>query len=132
MSAQDLSTFPDLPDVLRERAPLPTRKIHFPQLFQCDGAADPSPLGELDRIQRRLDGFNWPKSRAWAHLSCQFGPRLNQEELVSIAELVGNYLGIRLDRDARRRKIVMIKWFEEHWTAIQPILRIVVLAADPA
>jgi hypothetical protein len=132
MSAQNLSTFSDPPDVLCEPASLPTQKIHLPHLFHSNGPPDPSPSGELDRIQRRLDGFDWQKSRAWLHLCCQFGPRLNQEELVSIAELVGNHLGIRPDRDARRRKIVMIKWFEEHWTAIQPVLRLVVLAANPA
>jgi hypothetical protein len=125
MSAQNLPTFPDLPEVRCDPAPLPAGKIHLPPL-------DPPPSGELDRIHRRLEGFNWQKSCAWMHLCCQFGPRLNQEELVSIAELVGNYLGIRLDRDARRRKVVMIKWFEEHWTTIQPLLRLIVLAANPA
>jgi hypothetical protein len=83
---------------------------------------------EHARIQRRVSGFNWRLSYTWAYLSDAFGPRLNQEELVSIAELISGILRIRLDRDARRRKPVMIKWFEENWCYIQPVLRNVVLS----
>jgi predicted oxidoreductase len=51
-----------------------------------------------------------------------YGPKLSHDELVSIGALAANALQIKLDRDARRRKPVMIKWFEEHWIQIQPIL----------
>jgi hypothetical protein len=44
-----------------------------------------------------------------------------------IAGLVAKKLDIRLDRDARRRKIVMIKWFEENWSAVEPLLSNIVL-----
>jgi hypothetical protein len=84
---------------------------------------------EHARIQRRVSGFNWQRSYAWAHLSHTFGPRLNQDELVSIAELTSGIVRIRLDRDARRRKPVMIKWFDENWGYIQPVLRHIVLSA---
>jgi hypothetical protein len=46
---------------------------------------------------------------------------------VSIADLVAKKLDIRLDRDARRRKAVMIKWFNENWEVIEPLLRHIVL-----
>jgi hypothetical protein len=90
---------------------------------------NPGSSYEIQRIQHRIDGFNWKNSHAWLCLCSQFGPRLNQEELVSIAELTASRLGIRLDRDARRRKVVMIKWFQEHWAALQPLLRLVILEA---
>jgi hypothetical protein len=82
---------------------------------------------EIQRIRRRLNGFNWKESQAWRHLSFQFGPTLTQGELVSIAELIAPHAGVTLDRDARRRKMVMLKWFGEHWTMIQPLLGFVVL-----
>jgi hypothetical protein len=56
------------------------------------------------------------------HLTRQYGPKLNREELVSIADLVARKLQITFDRDARRRKIVTIKWFEENWAQIEPLL----------
>ena len=82
---------------------------------------------ERERVQRRIDGFNWRKSAVWKQLSCRFGPKLNQEELVSVAELLCEKLNIKLDRDARRRKVVIIKWFEEHCVQIQPMLAMISL-----
>jgi hypothetical protein len=82
---------------------------------------------ECERVQRRVCGFDWRASPAWGQLNCLFGPRLSQSELVSIAELVSEPLKLKLDRDARRRKAVMIKWFEENWSYIVPLLHFVVL-----
>jgi hypothetical protein len=74
-----------------------------------------------------MDGFHWKQSLVWAHLNYLYGPKLSQDELISIGELVAQMLQIKLDRDARRRKPVMIKWFEENWCKIQPLLFYVVL-----
>jgi hypothetical protein len=82
---------------------------------------------ERARVQRRVGGFNWRGSRAWAHLSYIYGPKLSQDELVSIAELVTQALPIKLDRDVRHRKVVMVKWFEENWMQIHSLLYHVVL-----
>jgi hypothetical protein len=82
---------------------------------------------EVKRIQKRIRGFNWRKSPAWRRLGVSYGPKLNHSELVSIADLVATKLTIKPDRDARRRKIVMIKWFEEHWAAIEPLISYIVL-----
>jgi hypothetical protein len=85
---------------------------------------------ERERVQKRVDGFNWKRSTAWKHLSAAYGPSLKHEELVSIADLAAKKLGIRLDRDARRRKIVMIKWFEENWAVLEPLLSKIVLEEE--
>jgi hypothetical protein len=77
---------------------------------------------ELERIQRRVGVADWQESGIWVYLCWMFGPKVNQEELISIGKLVAETLRIKLDRDARRRKAVMIKWFEEHWIEIQPLL----------
>jgi hypothetical protein len=82
---------------------------------------------ECERVRRRTEGFNWKHSRAWGQLTSIYGMKLSQHELVSIGDLVAEKLEIKLDRDARRRKTVMIKWFEENWGLIQPLLHLVVL-----
>jgi hypothetical protein len=74
-----------------------------------------------------VDGFNWQRSTPWNQLIALYGPRLSQEELVSIARLIAKKLDIKLDRDARRRKPVMIKWFEENWESIEPLLGNIIL-----
>jgi hypothetical protein len=41
--------------------------------------------------------------------------------------LMAEHLNLRVDRDARRRKIVMLKWFEENWLKVEPLLAHIVL-----
>jgi hypothetical protein len=60
-------------------------------------------------------------------LASRYGSRISQQELVSIAEAAAHQMNLRVDRDARRRKIVMIKWFEENWPMIFPVLNWIVL-----
>lgn len=82
---------------------------------------------ELSRVHKRVSGFNARESVAWKGLTEKFGDKLTHEELISIAELIANAANIKLDRDAKRRKVVLIKWFEEHWQSVQPYLPIITL-----
>lgn len=77
---------------------------------------------ERERVKRRMGGFDWKTSIAWQELTAQFGNKLSHDELISIAELVSVHARLKLDRDAKRRKTVLIKWFQEHWMIIYPIL----------
>jgi hypothetical protein len=54
---------------------------------------------ERERIQPRVEGFNCKKSRAWLHLSFISGPKLNQAELISIADVCSQKFQIKLDRE---------------------------------
>jgi hypothetical protein len=89
------------------------------------GFIDPNP--EKKRIASRLDGFSPKETPAWREITRRFGPNIKQPELVSIASVLAQGTNIRLDRDAKRRKAVLIKWFEENWAAIAPSLDCVVL-----
>ena len=82
---------------------------------------------ERSRIARRLQGFDQRDNVAWLELSRRFGSNLKQGELQSIAQALAEGAGIKLDRDAKRRKIVLLKWFEENWLTIKPFLEFVVL-----
>jgi hypothetical protein len=62
-------------------------------------AATPIYAEERARVQRRVSGFDWRMSYAWGYLRHVFGPKLSQEELVSIAQFVATTLQIRLDRE---------------------------------
>jgi hypothetical protein len=50
-----------------------------------------------------------------------FGSNLNQAELLSIAEVLAFRLNLKVDRGAKRRKEVLIKWYDENWDRIAPI-----------
>jgi hypothetical protein len=60
------------------------------------------------RIRRRVGNFNYKSSQAWTQLS--------------IADLIADAIQIRPDRDGRRRKIAMIKWLDDNWALIHPLL----------
>jgi hypothetical protein len=77
---------------------------------------------EKQRIASRLQGFNPKDNRAWTYLTQQFGPSLKQNILVQIATLLAGEAHVKLDRDAMRRKSVLVKWFEENWAAVSPFL----------
>ena len=97
--------------------------------IQTDGLTGPSQESNTERrrIESRLNGFNPKDNRAWKAITEQFGVQIKQPELLSIATLVAENANIKLDRDAKRRKTVLIKWFDEHWDVIHKFIGYVVL-----
>ena len=75
-------------------------------------------------------GVSPKESPIWKEITRRFGVNVKHAELVSIASVLANSANIRLDREAKRRKTVLVKWFEENFSAIQPFLDYVVLE-DP-
>lgn len=107
------------------------RLLGSPQNSQQEVQTEENQITEEKiRIQKRIQGFKWRDSRVWEFLTARFGHKLTQDELVSIADLICRQTQLRLDRDARRRKVVLLKWFEENWTIVQPLLHIIVLDTD--
>lgn len=89
--------------------------------------AHPGTNREKERISDRLHGFDPKDNIAWKEITQRFGTNIKQPELLSIAEVLANYANVKLDRDAKRRKTVLIKWFSENWSLISPYLSYVVL-----
>ena len=85
----------------------------------------------IQRLKMRLDGFHYRETEAWSYLTNRFGPQVKLQELVSVAVLMGQVCYLRVDRDAKRSKAVIIKWFEENWDVVRPFLDYVVLAELP-
>ena len=77
---------------------------------------------ERRRVDKRLQGFVVKESRAWKAICSHYGSSLNQVELLSLAEVLGHILSIKVDREAKRRKEVLIKWFDENIDKIEPML----------
>jgi hypothetical protein len=98
-------------------------------LGQLIGAPIPAPVDnkEKERIAERLGGFNSKDNFVWKEISNRFGNNIKQPELLSIANVLASHANLKLDRDAKRRKSVLIKWFDEHWAQVQPYLDYVLL-----
>ena len=95
-----------------------------------DRATEPIDYGrtanelERKRVDARLNGFVYKESRAWHEITRYYGDGLNQAELLSIAEVIASQIGVKVDREAKRRKEVLIKWYDEN---IEPIIEIMPL-----
>jgi hypothetical protein len=76
---------------------------------------------ERYKIDQRIANFAYEKSTAWEEIRKRSWDRLTQAELLSIAQLLGNKLGVQIDREAKRRKRVLVKWFEEHLGDLRPL-----------
>ena len=96
----------------------------IPQAFHQD---IPATTKEKERIASRLSGFNPKDNMVWHEITQRFGASIKQPELLSIATVLAQNANIKLDRDAKRRKSVLVKWFEENWAVIKPFLDYVVL-----
>jgi hypothetical protein len=80
---------------------------------------------QKDRLltQYRLRDFDPDHCRAKPLLTRLFGENINGTDLTSLAETCSHCLDIYLDREARRRKSVLWKWFDENLAVIAPFLR---------
>jgi hypothetical protein len=85
---------------------------------------------ERKRLADRLEGFNFKTSLGWQAISTHFGETLTQTELLSVAKVIGSELGINIDREAKRRKEVLVKWFDEHYEHLSEILPRITLEDD--
>jgi len=59
-------------------------------------------------------------SRAWTALVQHFGSTRSQKELLVIALVVSEASGVQLDREAKRRKAVLVNWFDENLDRLLP------------
>ena len=77
---------------------------------------------ERNRVEKRLENFDNKNSQAWKDIQNYFGPSLSQNELLSIAQVITYHAKLKLDREAKRRKEVLIKWFDENYNTIKNLL----------
>lgn len=69
-------------------------------------------------IEKRMENFDYHECAAMIYLSSKFTRLPSRIELVSLAKVCSKHTGIYLDREAYRRKTVLIKWFDENLKAL--------------
>lgn len=53
------------------------------------------------------------------------GSDIDKNILLSTAQIISKKISVELDREAKRRKSVLLKWFDDNWEQILPILQFV-------
>ena len=89
------------------------------------------PNREKQRIAERLGDFDAKRCPVWRKITQRFGNAIKQPELLSIARVLADQLNLKLDRDAKRRKSVLIKWFAENWELVGDLIDYVQLEDAP-
>jgi hypothetical protein len=85
---------------------------------------------ERTKIDERIRTFDYTRSPAWRELSLRGWDQLSQSELLSVAQVLEKKLAIPLDREAKRRKNLLVKWFEENLADLRPVLDNIELVSD--
>ncbi|KAK8889745.1 hypothetical protein M9Y10_034499 [Tritrichomonas musculus] len=75
---------------------------------------------ERNKLTDRMSNFDFANSPAWMMIKKKGWDNLNHKELLSIASVIANKCNITLDREAKRRKPILVKWFDENLSAILP------------
>lgn len=57
-------------------------------------------------------------SFSWYYIYEHFG-KLNQKNLIQIATILSALINVKIPRDAKRRKLLLYKWFDDNWPLIQ-------------
>ncbi|EAY16333.1 hypothetical protein TVAG_359410 [Trichomonas vaginalis G3] len=82
---------------------------------------------EAARVRKRLANFDSERCIAWIEIQKRFGSGITHSELKSIAQVICEHQRephLKLDRDASRDNRVLLKWFTENWSIIEPHLKI--------
>ena len=111
IKALNESDDPNSSPLLSEFAKLKPVYIHKPQ------------SDDKEKVKAILGDFDPNKSEAWLTLEECFGVNVKQPPLLEIAKIIGQHVHINVNRNARRRKSVLIKWYHDNWNALKPYIK---------
>lgn len=63
----------------------------------------------------RLSGWDYKKSKSWDVIKSRFGKCLDQTNIYCMLQICADKAGLKIDREAKREKQILIKWFEENF-----------------
>jgi hypothetical protein len=86
---------------------------------------------EKERIMKSLGSFNPHQSHAWKEIQKRFGSGIVHKQLISLVRVLIGYFRVpKIGRNEKRSFQLLIKWFEEHWEQIEPLLSNIALLTD--
>lgn len=84
---------------------------------------------ELIFMRNALRNFDPENSRAVKKLTERFGER-TQPELLSLAQIISKHTGIKLYRESKRRRTLLLAWYEQNFDKIWPFIEQQVIVQD--
>jgi hypothetical protein len=80
---------------------------------------------EVKKVKQLMKDFSQDESLAWKQMCNHFGRELQHSELFSLAQTIAELHGSELSapgRLERRRRTMLIRWFDSNWEIIEPTL----------
>ena len=87
---------------------------------------------EIERINQQLNGFNWKNSKTWQKIQDTVGNEATLITLRIIAQDISIRNNIKIGRDEKRRKCVLVKWFHDNWDKLDQCLHSYSVLGDRA
>ncbi|KAK8895208.1 hypothetical protein M9Y10_023650 [Tritrichomonas musculus] len=103
-------------------------ELPLPKKIEPKKKAKRGSSAECQIVAQLLENFIPENSIAFIRLKEKYGFGLTHAECQSIADVISIHLGIKLEREARRRFPSLIKWFDDNWTSIEPNLKFLILS----
>jgi hypothetical protein len=102
----------------------------IPEFQKCVPMATPTPRRkgqtqteyEKSCLEEMRKGPNPKEGPAWKYLTNRLGKSPGKPELVSLGIVLAQELGMHLTREYKRRKEMMIKWFNDNFDRLEPFL----------
>ena len=82
----------------------------------------PQPSLEKQKLAIKLGGFDYKSSDAWRKIVELYGTDIKRTTLCDIAKYIAEKKGLKMDRDSKRRKDVLLKWYSDNWSVAIGIL----------
>lgn len=84
---------------------------------------------EQKLVQDELKDFEPASCRAWTKLTSRYG-QISKSELLCLAEVLSHHLDIKLYREYKRRKKMLIKWFDDNLDQVWPYIENHIIIKD--
>jgi hypothetical protein len=129
--------FSNVSELIHSTDDLAIRQEILSQLYHltdCLAFRGPGPStqsqSERNLITQKLNGFNYETSRIKPILQQYNWEEMKMTELSAIALALSEYTGIKMDREDKRRKEVLLKWFEDNLDSFLLLLPSIKLTYD--
>lgn len=78
---------------------------------------------EASYIKKVLSDFDYKSSLTWKKIQHMFSTGIRHTELLSVAEVLVHLTGApNISRSCHRSFPVLIKWFDDNWEILEPII----------
>jgi hypothetical protein len=85
---------------------------------------------ERQFVEKNRQGFDPHTCRAWVLLTKKYGPTIPHNNLLSLANVVSIHMKLPLLRESKRRKDMLIRWFDDNIDCVWPFIETKIRISD--